>query len=156
MNNVEIRLANIGDLEGLVASSNGLVAEDGAAHDRLRSVDWPRLHGAKWCTDNLANPDRLVLVAVADQAVVGHLLGAYAGPSAMWVAPRADLVSMHVMSDWRGRGLGSRLVEGFVSWARSRGASQLRVTAYTPNEGAVRFYLRHGFAPLETTFAVDL
>jgi len=149
-------LATSSDLDGLVASSNGLIAEDGAPRDRLRNADWPRLHGTKWCADNLANPDRLVLAAVAGQEVVGHLLGAFAGPSAMWVAPRADLVSMYVMPAWRGEGIGSRLVEGFVSWARGRGASQLRVTAYVANVGAVRFYQRHGFVPLETTFAMDL
>lgn len=156
MTDIEIRHATNSDLDGLVASSNGLFAEDGAARDRLRNPDWPRSHGAAWCAENLASPDRLVLVAVVGQEVVGHLLGALAGPSPMWVAPRADLVSLHVMPQWRGREVGSRLVEDFVSWARERGASQLRVTAYTANEGAVRFYLRHGFAPLETTFSADL
>ena len=156
MTEIEIRRATEGDIEGVVASSSGLFAEDGASRDRLRNADWPRLHGAKWSAANIANPDRLVQVATVGQQVVGHLLGAFAGPSEMWVAPRADLVSMYVMPDWRGQGVGSRLVEGFVSWARGRGASQLRVKAYTANEGAIRFYLRHGFAPLETTFAVDL
>jgi hypothetical protein len=30
------------------------------------------------------------------------------------------------------------------------------VTAYTANAGAIRFYQRRGFAPLETTLAVDI
>lgn len=51
---------------------------------------------------------------------------------------------------------GARLVEYFRSWAREKGAVQLRVTAYTANTGAIRFYRRHGFVPLETTLAVGI
>ena len=47
-------------------------------------------------------------------------------------------------------------MERFRAWAADKGAVQLRVTAYTGNEGAIRFYQRHGFAPLESTFAADL
>ncbi len=51
---------------------------------------------------------------------------------------------------------GSQLVEHFRSWAKEKGAVQLRVTAYTANTDAIRFYQRHGFAALETTLAVDI
>lgn len=44
-----------------------------------------------------------------------------------------DLFSLHVAPQWRGQGIGSRLVESFVSWARDRDVSRLRVTAYTAN-----------------------
>ena len=46
MADVEIRMATNSDIDGLVASSNGLFAEDGATRDRLRNADWPRLRGA--------------------------------------------------------------------------------------------------------------
>lgn len=114
------------------------------------------MQGATWCAENLANPDRLVLVAVAAGEVVGHLLGAFAAPSAMWVAARAELVSLHVAPRWRGQGIGSQLLQSFASWARDRGVCRLQVTAYSANESAIRFYQRHGFAPLETTLAVEL
>ena len=63
---------------------------------------------------------------------------------------------MYVMPAWRGQNVGSRLVGQFTSWAKTKGAVQLRVTAYTANEGAIRFYQRQGFTPLESTFAVTL
>ncbi len=49
------------------------------------------------------------------------------------------VVGMYVHPPGRGHGVGSRLV-----------------TAFTANRQAIRFYTRHGFQPLETTFAVDL
>jgi len=68
----------------------------------------------------------------------------------------AELVSMFVSPSWRGQALGSRLVEDFVSWARERGALRLKVSAYLANDGALRFYRRHGFAPLSSELVVDL
>jgi GNAT superfamily N-acetyltransferase len=153
---IRIRRAAAGDLEGLVASSAGLSAEDGALRDPLRNPEWAQLHAARSYTEHLANPDTLVLVAEHGGGVVGHLLGAYYGPSDMWSAARAYLISMYVQPAWRGQQAGSRLVDGFTAWARDRGAAQLRVTAYSANEQAIRFYARHGFLPLESTFAADL
>jgi GNAT superfamily N-acetyltransferase len=155
MGTVTIRNATESDIDGLVASHAGLSAEDARTRDHLRNPDWPRQHGAEHTKADLVNPDRLVLVAVADGVVVGHLLGGYFPPSDMWIGPRAYLISMFVQPDRRDDGVGSRLVDAFKAWAKERGAAQLRVTAYTANDGAVRFYQRHGFSPLELTFAAE-
>ena len=63
---------------------------------------------------------------------------------------------MHVTAAWRGQRVGAQLVEYRRSWAKEKGAAQLRVTAYTANTDAIRFYQQHGFAPLETTLAFDI
>jgi GNAT superfamily N-acetyltransferase len=156
MAEVEIRPARAGDLGGVTASSAALFAEDGAARDRLRDPRWPGDHGAAWIAELSANPDALLLAAVANGTVVGHLVGFHLPASSMWLGARAELVSMYVQPDRRGAGVGSRLVEDFCAWARERGADRLQVTAYIANDGAVRFYQRHGFAPVSTVLAADL
>lgn len=148
---MEIRTATGADIDGLLASQIGLFAADGP-REPIRNQNWPRDHGVEWIKANLANPDWLALVADADGQVVGHLDGVYRPPSEMWTAQRATLISMHVHTDWRGRGVGTQLVDRFKEWARERGAVRLHVTAYASNEGAIRFYQRHGFAPLDITF----
>jgi len=153
---VQIRRATSDDLEGLAASNAGLFAQDAASRDPLRDPNWPLRHASAEYAKHLTNSDSLVLVAVHDAAIVGHLLGGFYGASAMWRSPRAYLISMFVQAPWRGVGVGSRFVADFSAWASSKGATQLRVTAYSANEGAVRFYLRHGFAPLESTFAAEI
>ena len=153
---VRIRRAVMDDLEGLIAGSAGLSAEDGALCDPLRNPGWAQAHGARSYAENLANRDMVVLVADHGGSVVGHLLGAYHGPSDMWLDARAYLIGMYVQPPWRGQRVGSRLVAEFAAWADGRGASQLRVTAYAANEHAIRFYARHGFVPLESTFAADI
>jgi GNAT superfamily N-acetyltransferase len=153
---VVVRVARVGDIQGLVASSDGLAKEDGATRDLLRNPNWAQQHAAQEYGEHVVNPDMLVLVAECDDAVVGHLLGGFTGVSPMWTAPRAFLISMYVKPLWRGQNVGSRLVGQFTSWAKAKGAVQLRVTAYTANEGAIRFYQRHGFTALDSTLAVTL
>jgi GNAT superfamily N-acetyltransferase len=153
---VTIREATAADIDGLVASNSALFAADAAIRDPFRNPRWPDAHAAGHVTETLANPDMLVLVAEHDGAVVGHLTGAFLPVSAMWTAPRAELFSMQVMAPWRDQGIGSQLVDRFKAWAHARGAAQLRVSAYTANEAAIRFYRRHGFAPLDTTLALTL
>ena len=152
---VSVRAAGPSDISGLVVSTAALFAEDGAERDRLRDQSWPAHHGEQWCTDLLHDHDALVMVAIADGGVVGHLIGLHLEGSDMWVAPRAELVSMHVHGPHRSLGVGGRLVEAFGHWARGRGAARLQVTAYTANERAVQFYLRQGFTSLSVELASD-
>lgn len=153
---VLIREATTADVDGLAASNAALFAADAAARDPLRNQDWPRSHAAEFVASTLADPAMLVLAAEAGGDIVGHLTGLLLPASAMWTVPRAELLSMQVMAPWRGQGIGSKLVGRFRAWAEDRGVAQLRVSAYTANQGALRFYQRHGFTPLDTTLTLDI
>ncbi len=67
---------------------------------------------------------------------------------AMSVRPArvAELQSMYVEEDERGRDVGTRLVEGFFTWAGGRGVARVSVAADAANGRAVNFYRRLGFA----------
>jgi ribosomal protein S18 acetylase RimI-like enzyme len=154
--NVLIREATAADTDGLVASNTALFAADAAVRDPLRNANWAAENAAGFVADTLANPDMLVLVAEHEGTVIGHLIGAFLPASPMWTATRAELFSMQIMPEWRDQGIGSQLVDRFKTWAQSRGVAQLRVSAYTSNESALRFYRRHGFTPLDTTLSLTL
>jgi GNAT superfamily N-acetyltransferase len=156
MPDIVVRRAEPEDLAGVATCSAALFAEDGGVRDRLRDQRWPSAHGAAWIAELSVNPDALLLAALADGIVIGHLVGLYQAASPMWLGPRAELVSTWVAPALRGNGVGARLVQNFTAWARERGAVRLHVTAYTANADAVRFYRRHGFAPLSTELAADL
>jgi GNAT superfamily N-acetyltransferase len=156
LKDVVVRTATMADIDGLVASGSALFIEDGVARDRLRNPGWPQEHALDYEKGTLADPNVLVLVAEHHGTVLGHLTGVFYAGSVMWTAPRAHLISLNVLTPWRGQKVGAQLVEQFRTWAKDRGAVQLRVTAYAANEDAIRFYRRHGFAPLESTLAADL
>ncbi|MFB9894808.1 GNAT family N-acetyltransferase [Planobispora takensis] len=143
---VEVRPARAEDLDGVVACSAALFAEDAGTRDPAVNVNWPKEYGAAKFADALHDPDRLVLVADDDGRIVGHLTGALSGPTPMRPVTVATLGSMYVRPAYRGRKIGTRLVEEFRDWARLHGAQYAGVTAYTGNEGAGRFFERNGFA----------
>jgi len=153
---IDIRRAASADVAGLVALSAALFAEDGATRDRLRNPGWPLENGHTWIEGLLATPDALVLVAAGgDGTAIGYLIGQFYAASAMWTGARTELVSTYVMPGYRGRNVGGSLVEAFFAWSRERGAKRFHVTAYAANGAAIRFYRRHGFAPLSVELGAN-
>jgi ribosomal protein S18 acetylase RimI-like enzyme len=59
----------------------------------------------------------------------------------------AELVSMWVNPDWRGRGAGDVLVSAVLGWARRAGYPDVRLWVTIGNGAAQRLYARHGFCP---------
>jgi predicted GNAT family N-acyltransferase len=70
---------------------------------------------------------------------------AYHGKQAIGTArllPDGHIGRMAVCEEWRGAGVGSRLLQALVQAARSRGDRIVRLNAQRHAEG---FYVRHGF-----------
>lgn len=59
----------------------------------------------------------------------------------------AHLVSMWVAPEARGKGVGSRLVDEAIAWARAAGAEQMQLWAVDGNAAARALYARKGFVP---------
>jgi GNAT superfamily N-acetyltransferase len=85
--------------------------------------------------------DRTRFVAEMDGQVAGTVgagPGEFTGAAALtalWVGPR-----------FRGQGVGSKLVEAVVDWARDQGLAQVLLWVADVNQNAERLYVRHGFA----------
>jgi RimJ/RimL family protein N-acetyltransferase len=54
-------------------------------------------------------------------------------------------IGMMVASDWRGRGVGTALVEAAIEWARARGLHKLSLGVFPQNDAAVALYRKLGF-----------
>ncbi len=85
-------------------------------------------------------PERETWVVEADGAVVGLMV---LGPG--------EIDQLYLDPDWRGRGLGDRL----VGLAKERHPGGLSLWTFQVNEAAGRFYERHGFVAVERTDGRD-
>jgi RimJ/RimL family protein N-acetyltransferase len=52
---------------------------------------------------------------------------------------------MMVERAWRGRGVGTRLVEAAIEWARERGLHKLTLSVFPHNTAAIGLYRKLGF-----------
>ncbi|MEV8630176.1 GNAT family N-acetyltransferase [Streptosporangium sp. NPDC051023] len=142
---IVVRPATAADLDGVVACSSALFAEDAGTRDPTLNVSWPRQYGQARFAEALGDPERLVMVAEDEGGIVGHLTGSLSGPTPMRPVTVATLGSIYVRPAYRGQKIGSRLVAEFRTWAALHGAQYAGVTAYASNEAAIRFYQRNGF-----------
>lgn len=75
-----------------------------------------------------------------------HALAFAAGGRAVGTGrllPDGHIGRMAVLAEWRGRGIGSRILAALVARARERGMPRVVLNAQTH---AAPFYARHGFA----------
>lgn len=76
------------------------------------------------------------------------------GFAAAWSAsdPLAELVTLVVMPDARGRGVGSMLLDAVEARLRELGVGDMAIRVLTTNTDAARLYERRGAVPFVTQF----
>jgi ribosomal protein S18 acetylase RimI-like enzyme len=139
--------ARIDELEpnwhALRAHHHSVTPHWGALRDPADS--WERRR--KNYADILAEGGALFL-AVEDERIVGHAIcETEQGGSPTWEWPQdfLALVDLVVLPEFRGRGVGDELMAAVEAEGRARGVAALDLAVVAPNEGARRFYERHGF-----------
>jgi GNAT superfamily N-acetyltransferase len=110
-------------------------APDAFASTYAREAAYTEEQWRGWFSDRFA----MFFGYVQDRAGPAGLAGVYDEDAV------ADLVSMWVRPDARGRGVGAALVSAAAGWARSRGHGTLYLWVAEANEPARRLYERYGF-----------
>jgi GNAT superfamily N-acetyltransferase len=146
---VVVRSARVDDLEAIVAC----MASGALVEGREDASDLAPYRAA---LDDAQRAPSDVLVAEADGEVVGvaqfivfrHLQ--YRGRLC------AELESVHVRPDRRGRGIGTLLVTSAVERARSIGCHRIQLTSNVARTAAHRFWERMGFVPSHIGYKLPL
>jgi RimJ/RimL family protein N-acetyltransferase len=136
-----VRRASPTDAAALVELAEEVAAEEGRwilTSDVWRSVGEER----RYLRAARRHPDAAVFVAEEDGRVVGRLsLARDPHPASRHVA---DLGLM-VAEGYRGRGIGRRLLEQAVGWARTADIGKLELHVFPWNEAALHLYESFGF-----------
>ena len=144
---VTIRAARPSDFDALVELDMSSAVHHAGLDPEFYLVP-ERAMVADFLRRRLADPDREVLVAEADGAVVGMVdvtLAEEPDPgSIVRPVPTAD-IGISVLDDWRGRGVGHALMAAAESFAVARGARRIVLDMSSANVGALRFYRSLGY-----------
>ena len=145
MTDVEITAMGPEDWERVRAVRLAALADAPDAFGTLLEED-AALDGAAW-RGRLTPEDRKTWLALRGDEALGLVVCApyedEAGLFSMWVAPQG-----------RGKGIGDRLVQTVLQWAKAKGYAAVRLGVGDFNEPAIRLYARHGFQPNGKTDAL--
>jgi len=96
-----------------------------------------------WIAAQLDTPGNLHLAAWAERRIVG-MCGAHA-PTGVRTR-HAATVGISLLPDWRGRGLGERMMKTLIRWAKSQEQiTVLRLEVFTDNPAALALYRKLKF-----------
>jgi RimJ/RimL family protein N-acetyltransferase len=87
-------------------------------------------------------PNSTIFVAEENGQLAGYLIAI--GGSVQRTKHSAYLV-IGILSEHRGKGLGTKLFENVTEWALRKNISRLELTAVTENEAGVALYKKSGF-----------
>jgi ribosomal protein S18 acetylase RimI-like enzyme len=88
------------------------------------------------------DPDLFLVAAEEDGRIIGTVIGGYDGR-------RGLLYHLAVAASFRGRGIGSRLMDEIESRLRAKGCIRCYLMVLADNDEAIRYYEKHGWENME-------
>jgi ribosomal protein S18 acetylase RimI-like enzyme len=139
-----VRPATHDDLDGLVLLLEALFSiEEDFAIDRTKQRLGLELM--------LNNGRGCILTAVAaDETVVGMCSGQLTVSTAEG-GPAVLIEDVVVLNEWRGQGIGAKLLDGVSAWAKDNEAVRLQLLADKNNQSALDFYKHLGWEQTQLT-----
>ena len=96
-----------------------------------------------WLQERLDSDNSVFLVADCGGRIIGNV-GCDGGKRA--AVRHVGTLGVSVDADWRGRGVGSAMMQAVVDWARGTGVlRRLQLDVFCRNEAAVALYRKFGF-----------
>jgi ribosomal protein S18 acetylase RimI-like enzyme len=99
-------------------------------------------------------PDTVLLLAYNGDALIGYALAHVLAVEETWIpdtwrtgARIAEVESLSVLPEYRGRGIGTTLMDALDREIEALGVDDVIVGALAGNEEALRLYRRRGFRP---------
>jgi ribosomal protein S18 acetylase RimI-like enzyme len=149
---IVIRSAGAEDLPGIV---HVFMGDDGSPKGDVWNEETRPLYEAALATI-LADANQRLLVVEKDGAVIGTCQITFIPGLVARGRLRAKLESVHVRPEWRGHGIGERLVRHAMGIARTGGAAIMELSSNKSRLAAHRFYVRLGFSQSHEGFKLEL
>jgi ribosomal protein S18 acetylase RimI-like enzyme len=154
---IQIRPASKSDSVELGRLGAALMRQHHASDPRrFILTDRPEEGYGRFLVSQLANPDRLVLVAERGKKVVGYVFAGLEPTS--WRdlrGPCGFIHDVYVLEEARRQGTGHDLLRAAIAWAHSRGRTQVVLWSKSGNEAAQRLFAKLGFRDTMIEMTLD-
>jgi len=144
--NVKIRNATLRDLDAIVALWLAMMREHERFDPRIRLADKADNAYRQYVHYYIAREESVVLVAEHQREVIGFCLACPARNLPMFQPTQYGYLSdLTVGEPWRGRGIGSALLEAAKERFRTQGIVHIQLQVYSRNAAGLAFWRKAGF-----------
>lgn len=151
MSRLEFRDAVAGDIETITQ----LAIDGSIIPGRYDGLDLSNPRYRATFDAILADPCHRLVVAIADQMIVGTMQISYL-PDLMNGGWRGQIENVHIRASQRGRGFGGEMMRWAIARCRERGCVLVQLTSHKLRADAHRFYTSLGFENSHEGFKLTL
>lgn len=148
MQNIKIKLAKIDHISILQkVNDESFIAN--AEYDPDIVTNWAKTQAGKnYFTQLVSDPNKLCLIAFDHNLPVGYIACA---PKAFSYRQSRyfEISDIGVIPEYRSKGIGKKLIEKSITYAKNRGYQKMFVNSYFKNTRAVNFYKKCGFKEID-------
>ena len=155
MNDLTIRIAHINDLEYIQELNNELFKLEKENYDPTLVSNWPLTEEGKKYFEDLIN-NHYVVVATINNEIVGYLAGSINEKGSYEDVQYGEINNMFINDNYRGYGIGKKLINSFKDYCKERNINNLIVTASSKNINAINFYKNNGFNDFNLTLTMNI
>ena len=155
---LEIRLATARDLGAIQNLNRELCKTEHKKFDSSIDPDWSLTReGKEHFRKRIAQKDGCVLVAVAENKIVGYLAGCRTEAERYRdIKKITELENMFVAERYRSHGIGTKLYRAFLGWCKRKGIKRIRAVVSAKNIKAINFYKRNKFVSYTVTLEKEV
>jgi len=153
-----IRKAKLTDLKAIQELNLKLFKKEAKEYDPTLSLEWTfGRSGTEYFKERITEEDGCVLVAEVKGKIVGYLAGGITETDSYRKVGRlAEIENMFVEEEYRNQGIGGKLIQKFLDWAKRQKVERVKVVAFALNYKALRFYRKHGFKEYEVVLEKEV
>jgi len=141
-----IRPFKIEDFKQVAKLWKAFMSDPSASDLHILPTDSNVKNWRKFVTETYAEDKNQVLVAEIEERIVGYIIFFVHTRTGLktrysW----ATIYDVYVHSDFRGRGIATKLIERCLEYIKSKNVTHVRLTVWVNNKAARKLYQRFGF-----------
>jgi len=153
---MEIREAKIEDVDDILNLNQKLFDYEFANFDDTLDCSWSPKN-RDYFENAVKNKNSIALVAISDGKIIGYLIGSiHKTEDYRKLKEIVEVDNTFVDEEHRNKGVGKKLFEKFLEWAKNKGMNRMKVVASSKNKGARGFYKKCGFNDYNFTLEAEI
>ncbi len=133
------------------------LAQSDYPYDTKVDVQWAyTADGLKYINDSISDPGKACFVVEHLKKVLGYATASIKELPSWRQSKVAETENVYINENHRRNGLGKKLVQTVIGWAKELKANRIAVNVFSPNNKAIGFYNAIGFSSYDITMEMNL